>query len=231
MSASSSGRMQSAGGGIQDMLGGLLGGGQSVLNRAGQAVGGNDNLAAAGIGALLGALTGKPSSSMGGLGGGLMGLLGMMAFKALKNAGQPAQAPAAMGNAMGMGGAPQRSPQSQEQDAELIFTAMIDATKADGQIDQEELKRLTSKLQSTGLGQEGMNFIISKLQAPMATDKLVAATRGRPELAAQIYSASLMAIEVDTAAERDYLDRLANAMGLSVDVARNIEQLVGMQRA
>ena len=51
------------------------------------------------------------------------------------------------------------------------------------------------------------------------------------ELAAQVYSASLMAIEVDTAAERAYLDRLAKAMGLSPAVVRNIEQIVGMQQA
>ena len=37
----------------------------------------------------------------------------------------------------------QQSLQNQENDAELIFTAMIDAAKADGQVDQEELKRLT----------------------------------------------------------------------------------------
>ena len=226
MSPSSIGRMQSAGGGIQDLLGNLMGGGQSMLNRAGQAVGGKDNLAAAGLGALLGALSGKPNSSMGGLGGGLMGLLGMMAFKALKGAGQPAQPPT-FGGAVQSGAAQQ----AMESDAELILTAMIDAAKADGQVDQNELKRITGRLQSTGIGQEGMNYIISRLQAPMSTDRLVTAARGRPELAAQIYSASLMAIEVDTAAERNYLTRLAGAMGLSADVARNIEQLVGMQGA
>ena len=37
-----------------------------------------------------------------------------------------------------------------------------------------------------------------------------------------------MAIEVDTPAEREYLDRLAASMGLTPEVVRNIEQLVGM---
>ena len=50
-----------------------------------------------------------------------------------------------------------------------------------------------------------------------------------PNLAAQVYSVSLMAIEVDTPSERAYLDRLAASMGLTPEVARNIEQLVGMQ--
>ena len=227
MTASSGSRMQTAGGGIQDLLGGLMGGGQSLLGRAGQAVGGGDNLAAAGLGALLGSLSGgKSNTSLGGLGGGLMGLLGMMAFKALKNAGQNPQPMFGMSAAQGAA-----SPQALENNAELIITAMIDAAKADGQVDANELNRITSKIKATGVGQEGMNYIISKLQAPMATDKIVAAVRGRPELAAQIYSASLMAIEVDTAAERNYLNSLAKAMGLPAEVARNIEQLVGMQAA
>jgi len=50
-------------------------------------------------------------------------------------------------------------------------------------------------------------------------------------MAAQVYSASLMAIEVDTAAERSYLDGLARAMGLSPQTAQNIEQLMGMAQA
>ena len=50
-------------------------------------------------------------------------------------------------------------------------------------------------------------------------------------MAAQVYSASLMAIEVDTDAERSYLDDLARAMGLSPQTAQNIEQLMGMAQA
>ena len=73
-----------------------------------------------------------------------------------------------------------------------------------------------------------MNYVIGQLQSPMATDAIVTGVRGRPELAAQVYSVSLMAIEVDTPAEREYLDRLAASMGLTPEVAQNIEQLVGM---
>lgn len=212
-------------GGLQNLLGGLLSGGQSMVNRAGRAVGGNDNLAAAGMGALIGALSGRSNSSaMGGLGGGLMGLLGMMAFKALSNAGQKAQMPYGLADAQA--GAQAAAPTAD--DAKLIITAMVDAAKADGQVDQEELNRITGRIKETGIGQEGINYIIAQLQAPMATAAIVQAVRGRPEMAAQVYSASLMAIEVDTAAERRYLDDLANAMGLPPQVAQNIEQLMGM---
>ena len=213
-SSAASSRMSNASGGIQDLLGSLLGAGQSVKQRVG-----GDNLAAGGIGALLGALMGgSNSTTMNSLGGSMMGLLGMMAYKALtgsssSNSGitsQPYTPP---------------TPAQQNTDAEIIITAMIDAAKADGQVDSDELGRIMNSLKSSGIGQEGVNYVIKKLQGPMETAKIVAAVNGRPDLAAQVYSASLMAIDVDTDAERRYLDKLAKAMGLSESVVRNIESL------
>lgn len=235
MSPSSGARIQNAanasadaqGGGLSGILSGLMGAGQNLVNSAGQAVGGKDNLAAAGIGALLGALSGagngRSGVPLGGIGGGVMGLLGMMAFKALKNAGQAPQPSA--GPAASPAGA---APQNFESDAHLLLTAMLDAAKADGTVDADELNRITGKMKEAGIDQEGMTYVIGQLQSPMATDAIVAGVQGRPDLAAQVYSVSLMAIEVDTPAERAYLDRLAASMGLAPEVAQNIEQLVGM---
>lgn len=221
LTPSAGSRMSNAGNGLQDLLGSLMGGGQSMLSRAGQAMGGSGNLAATGLGALLGALTGNSSSTtINSVGGGLMGLLGMMAYKALSNSGSSSS------NSISY---KQPSHQQQESDAEIILTAMIDAAKSDGQVDSQELSRIMSNLKSNGVGQENVNFIISKLQAPMETNKILNAVRNRPDLAAQVYSASLMAIEVDTQAERNYLDKLAHSMGLSQDVVNNIEQLTGIQ--
>jgi len=85
------------GGGLGDVLAGMLGGGGggglggilgNVLNDAGRAVGGNQNLALGGLGALAGALFGGGGKSVGGaLGGGVMALLAAMAFQALKGSG------------------------------------------------------------------------------------------------------------------------------------------------
>lgn len=223
-SPAASARMSNAGNGIQDLLGSLMGAGQSVTQRVG-----GDNLAAGGIGALLGTLMGgSRSTTANALGGGMMGLLGMMAYKALTNSNAKSAAPAQA--------QPQRqatytppTPQQQATDAEIILTAMIDAAKADGQVDADELNKIMSNLKSSGAGQEGVNYVIQKLQGPMETAKIVAAVKGRPELAAQVYSASLMAIEVDTDAERRYLDKLAKAMGLSSNVIQNIEYLTSSQ--
>lgn len=223
MAPSAGSRVQQAassmGDGVQGALGKLLSGGQAAVNRAGQAVGGKDNLAAAGVGALLGALSSERSTVAGGIGGGVLGLLGMMAFKALKGAGQNGQ------------NEPVVSAAPSEDDAKLLLTAMLNAAKADGQVDQEELNRITARIKETGVGPEGLSYVVTQLQTPISTDAIVQAVHGRPDMAAQVYSASLMAIEVDTDAERSYLDGLARAMGLSPQTAQNIEQLMGMAQA
>ena len=53
---------------------------------------------------------------------------------------------------------------------------------------------------------------------------------GNPVLyiAAQVYAASLLSIEVDTPAERQYLQQLADGMGLSPEVTSRLEKTVGI---
>lgn len=218
MTPSSNQRMSNAGGGIQDLLGSLMGAGQAVKNKVG-----GDNLAATGIGALLGALTGRSqSTTVNSLGGGLMGLLGMMAYKAFTNTNKGSS-----NNNINQPVYTQPTPQQQASDAEIILLAMIDAAKSDGQVDADELNKIMKKLQDSGIGQEGVNYVINKLNSPMETTKILAAVRNRPDLAAQVYAASLMAIEVDTDAERNYLDKLAKGMGLTADVIGSIEEMTG----
>ena len=232
---------QGGGGGIGDLLSSMLGGGRqgagtagagggigdllsSMMGGAGQAGGGDRNLAVGGLGALIGALLGGGGKSLkGAVGGGLMALLGAMALKALKESGQ----------------VPVRllEPQTEaeikelEQSSELILIAMMNAIKSDGQVDQNELNRFTSKFQELGVDGETQNYFINQLQQPMETEKLIAAAQGQPQLAAQIYAASLLAIEVDTQAEKDYLSRLSTDMGLSPQVTGRIHEMVGLQPA
>lgn len=239
------GGKSSSGGSIGDLLSGMLGGGgqgagtagagagggigdllSSMMGGAGQAVGGNRNLAVGGLGALIGALLGGGGKSLkGAVGGGLMALLGAMALKALKGSGeQSQQVPVGLLE-------PQTDSEKKEleQSSELILMAMMNAIKSDGQVDQKELNRITSKFQELGVDDETQNYLINQLQQPMETEKLIAATQGQPQLAAQIYAASLLAIEVDTQAEKDYLNQLAANMGLSPQVTGRIHEMVGLQ--
>jgi uncharacterized membrane protein YebE (DUF533 family) len=220
------------GGALSSMLGGGRGGGGlggmlgDVLGEAGRAVGGNQNLALGGLGALAGALLGGGKKSLGGaVGGGVMALLGALAFQALKGTG--GRAPAVPLGLL----EPQTSEERDalEQQAELVLKAMINAAKADGRIDEAEIRRIVGKLEEMGADRDAQAFVMGQMQGPPETETLTAAARGRPELAAQMYAASLMAIEVDTPAERAYLQQLAGGFGLDARVVQRIEAMVGLQ--
>ncbi|MCU0559919.1 MAG: tellurite resistance TerB family protein [Desulfobacterales bacterium] len=222
------------GGGLGDLLSGMLGGGGAggvlgnVLKEAGRAAGGNQNLALGGLGALAGAILGGGGKSMGGaMGGGVMALLAAMAFQALKGSGAQ-QPPVPLGLLE-----PQTRADRQELErhAEIVFKAMINAAKADGQIDQEEIRRIVGKLQEVGVDPESQQYVMTEMQKPMETQKLVSAAGGKPEIAAQVYAASLLAIEVDTPEEEKYLAQLAAGLGLGPEITQRIQTMVGLQRA
>ena len=250
ISASTTGRIQNAlgagrspstkplaglGGGIGDALSGLLGGGkggiggmlQGVLGEAGKALGGNNKLAVGGLGALAGAFLGGGSGSIkGALGGGTMAMLAAMAFSALKGSGS---APEAQEVPVGLR-QPENKRQAQEleQGAELVLKAMINAAKADGQIDPSEIQRILGKLETAGIDSHARDFVIGEMNKPMDLDGIVTAARTSPQLAAQVYAASLLAIEVDTPAERQYLQQLAEGLSLSPEVTSRLEKTVGL---
>jgi uncharacterized membrane protein YebE (DUF533 family) len=207
-------------------LGGTLG---NILNEAGRAVGGNRNLAIGGLGALAGALLGGRrglgGALRGGLGGGVMAVLGAMAYQALKNrAGQTARVPLGLA-------APQSEAERAElaRSSELVLKAMINAAKADGRVEEKEIRNILGKVQESGADQQALEYLTAELKKPMETENLVAAARGNLELSAQIYSASLLAIEVDTPAEKQYLEELASALGLEAEVTQRIHQELGLQ--
>jgi len=213
------------GGGASGGLGGMLG---NILGQAGKAVGGNRNLALGGLGALAGALLGGGRKSMGGaVGGGVMALLGAIAFQALQSRGdQKPRVPLGLLE-------PQTEAEQQELEgnSELILKAMINAAKADGRIDEGEIRRIVGKLQEAGADEEARQLVLTEMRKPMETEKLIAAAKGYPELAAEMYGASLLAIEVDTPAEKQYLEQLAAGLGIHPEVARRIKEAVGLQPA
>ncbi len=65
------------------------------------------------------------------------------------------------------------------------------------------------------------------MQKPQDVAGLVAQVRG-PEEAVEVYAASLLAIEVDTTAERDYLARLARSLGLDAGVVAEVHRTLGV---
>ena len=148
--------------------------------------------------------------------------IGTLAYKAYQqykvhNPGAPASPPPSAPSAA--------SPAVDEALARSIIVAMITAAKADGTIDADEQQKIIGKLGEGGLTADEKAFLSAEIAAPLDFNKVVDSATG-PEHAIQLYAASLLAINVDTPAERAYLDMLAARLGLDQGLKTSIEQTV-----
>jgi len=100
------------------------------------------------------------------------------------------------------------------QDEALVYVrGMIAAAAADGSIDEQERRKILGQLDNAGLGGEERDFLLREMDRPASIDDLARSVR-TPQQAMNLYVCSLMAVEVDTDAERVHLRRLAEALRL-----------------
>ena len=104
---------------------------------------------------------------------------------------------------------------------------MIQAAKADGHVDADEAARLQTHLDSVGEGQEARSFVQDQISRPLDVAGLARDVKSRQE-AIEVYAASIMAIDVDTAAERDYMAALAKALLLPQAAVAQIHSSLGV---
>jgi uncharacterized membrane protein YebE (DUF533 family) len=109
----------------------------------------------------------------------------------------------------------------------LIVKAMVNAAKADGQIDEDEFQKVVGELQGDGITQAEREFLLAEVRKPLSTAEIVQAVSDR-QTGAQVYAASLLAIEVDTPAEKQYLQQLARDLGLDSHVVGQIHTALGV---
>ena len=122
---------------------------------------------------------------------------------------------------------PPSSEGNKDQQAVLLIRAMIASAAADGQIDEQEKHNIISKLESVDLSEEERDFIHKELASPCGLETITRQV-STPELARQVYTVSLMAVEVDTDAERNYLNTLAERLGLDQAVKDQIHEELGI---
>jgi uncharacterized membrane protein YebE (DUF533 family) len=172
----------------------------------------NNPAAIGGLGALAGALLG---GGRGAVGGGMLAVLGSLAYAALQQQGAQATPPAYADAAV------------VQRKAMLLLRAMIQAAKADGQIDGREMQRIMGKLAEAGENDEARQIVLQEMNRPVDIEALAREARDQQE-AAELYAASLTAIEIDSVAERDYLARLATALELPPEVRQHIHGALGI---
>ena len=166
--------LQGLGGGTgSGGLGGLAEMAQGMFGQAKGSVQSGNPLAIGGLAALAGALLGGGGgATRGAIGGGALALLGTLAMQALRSRQQqstPTDATALAREApLGLR-EPQNASEEQEleQRALLIVRAMINAAKADGQIDGQEVARISAKLGDAGSDEEARAFLVEEMQKPI----------------------------------------------------------------
>ena len=111
-----------------------------------------------------------------------------------------------------------------EDNARLMIRAMIQAAKADGEIDAEEREKILAHLGD--MGPEERAFVEAELARPVDISGL--AQDAGHSMRAQVYAMSLMAMRVDKASEAAYLDGLATALGLDAGERQAIHDRMGV---
>ena len=202
-------------GGLGDLLGQVLGG------AGGASAGGAGSLQDM-LGQVLG---GGGASQQGGLGGLLEGL---------SKASNPGQVTASKPSAGSLGDMlnqaiqrmdePEATPtRDQEDTAALMLRAMIQAAKSDGRIDAEEKKALMANLKD--LTHDEMAFVNEELSKPVDVQALA---RDVPRgLEQQVYMMSLVALDLDSKAEAEYLHALGQALNIQPQMANAIHEKMG----
>ncbi|WP_176509743.1 MULTISPECIES: tellurite resistance TerB family protein [Pseudomonas] len=213
----------------------LLKSGQELLNKpsaAGEPSAGTGGLGSllsgAGGGALgagaLGLLLGsKKARKYGGkvLTYGGLAALGVLAYKAYGNwqARQGA----------GQGAEPQtldRLPPAQaEQHSQAVLRALVAAAKSDGHIDERERALIEGEFSRLDSDRDLQHWLHDELNKPLDPAEVARAAQ-TPEMAAEMYLASVMMVDQENFMERAYLDELARQLRLDPALRLELESQI-----
>lgn len=217
--------------GLEDMMGDILGGRSSGQSGQGGGLGGIlEQLAggqqrgggAGGLGDLLGGLTkGAQGGGAGGLGDLLGGLVGGASQSENGSFGD------LLNQSMQRRGEPEVKPsQQQEVMAGLMLSAMIQAAKSDGVVDEGERKRLLDNLGDVSTAER--QFVQNELSKPVDAGQLARHVPSGMEQ--QVYLMSVMGINLDNQKEAQYLHDLATALKMGKAEVNAVHDHLGVPK-
>lgn len=183
------------------------------------------------LGSLSGLLSGKAGAA---LGGGALGLLlgskkgrkmggtvltygglaalGVIAYKAYGNwqAQQSSQSHATAPEPQTIDRIP---PAQAEQHSRAILIAIIAAAKADGHVDERERQLIDGEIAKLTQDPQVLGWVDQELKKPL-DPAAIAAAASTPEIAAEMYLASILVVDEENFMERTYLQELAKQLRL-----------------
>ena len=110
--------------------------------------------------------------------------------------------------------------------AEKLARAMVAAAKADGEVTAVERARITAALKERGYDDSAAQVLTEELAAPLDVGRIAALASNQAE-AAEIYAASLLAVDPEGAAEKGYLAMLAARLKLPADLVAHLHANAG----
>lgn len=207
---------QQSSGGLGDLLGGAGKNGLGSLLSG--ATGGA--LAAGAMGLLLGNKTARKIGGQALTYGGLAAL-GVLAYKAYGN-WQSQQAGAPQGEPQTL----DRLPAAQaEQHSQAILRALVAAAKADGHVDSRERELIEGEFSKLDNDPQLQHWLQAELNKPLDPAE-VARAASTPEMAAEMYLASVLLVDEEHFMERAYLDELARQLKLDPALKAELEAQV-----
>ncbi|MCY1400647.1 Inner membrane protein YebE [compost metagenome] len=148
--------------------------------------------------------------------------LGVLAYKAYGNWQARQQGP-------GQGAEPQtldRLPPAQaEQHSQAVLRALVAAAKSDGHIDERERALIEGEFTRLDSDRELQHWLHAELNKPLDPAEVARAAQ-TPEMAAEMYLASVMMVDQENFMERAYLDELARQLRLDPGLRQALEAQV-----
>ncbi|MFA5679682.1 MAG: tellurite resistance TerB family protein [Pseudomonas sp.] len=109
-----------------------------------------------------------------------------------------------------------------EQHSEAILLSLIGAAKADGHIDDRERQLIDDAIAKLTGDTQLQHWFDEQLRKPLEPATIALAAR-TPEMAAEMYLASLIVVDQESYMERAYLDELARQMNIAPGLKAELE--------
>ncbi len=153
--------------------------------------------------------------------------LGVFAYKAYNNYQQKQSNTTSNPNSNPQGFSAQtidRVPAAQvETHSVAILTAIIGAAKADGHIDERERQLIDQEIGQLQTDADTQQWLQAELAKPLDPSD-VARQASSPEIAAEMYLASVFAVDTQNFMERSYLQELARQLRLEPGLQAELDQ-------
>ncbi|GLO48508.1 tellurite resistance TerB family protein [Pseudomonas putida] len=177
---------------------------------------GGGALAAGAMGLLLGNRKARKYGGKALTYGGLAAL-GVLAYKAYGNWQARQQVAAAEPQTV------DRLPPAQaEQHSQAVLRALVAAAKSDGHIDERERALIEGEFTRLDTDRELQHWLHAELNKPLDPAEVARAAQ-TPEMAAEMYLASVMMVDQENFMERAYLDELARQLRLDPALRQELE--------